>query len=274
MFRDIWKLLARHGPEARVSLKWLFQSPGKINTQFVRDAKVEIIEEDSVLQVRINGEPFIWPKNVPVDDLVIMVGELALANHPHQYLWGKTQINSGDIALDIGACEGGFAVLAAEKGARVIVVEPSVKMQRVIERLFECRNLPRPQIVGCALGATNGFATLAEEPDHPAYARLSEAGGKMTSAVKVIGLDELVEQQQLARVDFIKCDAEGYDVDIIKSGEKTLRRDRPRLAICTYHHDDHYNQLAEYLIGLGYHVEGKGFLHSPGKFRVLMLHAW
>jgi hypothetical protein len=87
-------------------------------------------------------------------------------------------------------------------------------------------------------------------------------------------LDQLVRELALPRVDFIKCDAEGYDLDIIRSAEATLRRDRPRLAICTYHADDHYIRLHDFLTGLGYQVAGKGFLHAPGKFRVLMLHAW
>ena len=87
-------------------------------------------------------------------------------------------------------------------------------------------------------------------------------------------LDDLVVEMGLDRCDFIKCDAEGADVDIVMGGERTIRKFHPKLAICTYHADDHYRRLRGYLLRLGYQVRGKGFLNACGRLRVVMLHAW
>jgi FkbM family methyltransferase len=276
---DLLRLLARRGAERRVPLRWLLHAPGRTTARFAATAHVQVVPESDGddLMVKVNGEPYAWPKDTPLDDLLAVVSELALPDHPHQYLWGPTPLRRGDVVLDIGSCEGSFAALAAEKGAQVVAVEPSEKMRRVIRRLFELRGLPQPQIVDCALGASEGSATLLEAEEHPAYASLRDSTGEhphmQHSTVRIMTLDQLVGQLDLPRVDYIKCDAEGFDVDIIKGAEKTLRRDHPRLAICTYHADDHFLQLHDFLTRLGYRVEGKGFLHVPGKFRVLMLHA-
>lgn len=274
MITAIRRLLTRGGWEAKVPLSWLLHTPGAMNARFAREARVKTEPAGEGLQiVRVNDEPYVWPVEAPLDDLLAVICELAEAKHPHQYFWGQTQIKPGDVTLDIGSCEGSFAAIAAAKGAEVLAIEPSPRMQKIIEKLFEVRGLKSPRILGCALGGTSGSAALVEEADHPAYARL-EAGSTGSGSVPVLSLDDLVEKENLPRVDYIKCDAEGMDVEIIKGGEKTLRRFRPRLVICTYHADDHFTQLCDFLSPLGYHVQGKGFLRSGGKFRVMMLHAW
>jgi hypothetical protein len=40
-------------------------------------------------------------------------------------------------------------------------------------------------------------------------------------------------------VSFIKMDIEGAELDAIRGARKTIRRDHPVLAACTYHQQDH-----------------------------------
>ncbi len=53
--------------------------------------------------------------------------------------------------------------------------------------------------------------------------------------IAVSPLDALVRELSLDRVDFIKMDIEGSEARALKGAEATLRRFRPRLAVCTYH---------------------------------------
>jgi len=134
-----------------------------IHNTYCSSAKVTENPDGQFLEVTVNGTRFAWPANVPVHELLRICGELDVPTHPHQYIWGQTTIKSGDLVIDIGACEGGFSALAEELGARAIAVEPSRLMQRVIRRLFEYRGLPEPRIVAEALSDTQGncmfFAT-------------------------------------------------------------------------------------------------------------------
>jgi hypothetical protein len=53
--------------------------------------------------------------------------------------------------------------------------------------------------------------------------------------VKAVKIDTLVEQLGLERVDFIKMDIEGAEVDALLGAKETISQFKPKLAICTYH---------------------------------------
>jgi hypothetical protein len=53
--------------------------------------------------------------------------------------------------------------------------------------------------------------------------------------VAVTTIDALTDEQRLERVDFIKMDIEGGEVDALRGAQETLRKFAPRLAISVYH---------------------------------------
>ena len=272
--RNLASFLANRGPESRVPLRWLFRRTSSINKRFRRNAKVEILDDGDLCRVLINSETFAWPKEAPIDDLLIIASELSDPEHPHQYLWGNTRIDTGDIVVDVGACEGSFSARAAAAGAQVVSIEPSKAMQRVIRRIFELKNVPIPLIVGCMIGQPARRCFFADNQRNPGSSRAVGARVRDGYEVEVVALDDVVARLNLPRVDFIKCDAEGAEIEILKSAVNTLKSFRPKLAICTYHNDEDFLTIHRLLTPLGYHIQGKGFLNSATKLRVHMLHAW
>uniref|UniRef100_UPI004057C0A3 FkbM family methyltransferase n=1 Tax=Acetatifactor sp. TaxID=1872090 RepID=UPI004057C0A3 len=59
---------------------------------------------------------------------------------------------------------------------------------------------------------------------------VEEDTGKYES-VKVVSLDSAIQE----KVTFIKMDIEGAELNALKGAEQTIRRDKPKLAICVYH---------------------------------------
>jgi len=53
--------------------------------------------------------------------------------------------------------------------------------------------------------------------------------------VKALKIDTIVEELGLEKVDFIKMDIEGAEIDALLGAEQTIKRFKPKLAICTYH---------------------------------------
>jgi hypothetical protein len=51
--------------------------------------------------------------------------------------------------------------------------------------------------------------------------------------ITVVPIDDLVQTGE--RVTFIKMDVEGAELESLKGAEKTICRDRPKLAVCIYH---------------------------------------
>ena len=63
-------------------------------------------------------------------------------------------------------------------------------------------------------------------------------------------IDALVARGDVERVDFIKLDVEGAELNALRGAEATLRRFRPRLAVAAYHKPDDLAAIPEYLASL------------------------
>lgn len=66
------------------------------------------------------------------------------------------------------------------------------------------------------------------------------------SVIQVNSIDNVVNPH--SHVTFIKMDVEGAEYDSLIGAERTIRRDRPRLAISIYHSDEDMIRIAEYLM--------------------------
>ncbi len=131
---------------------------------------------------------------------------------------------SGQV-VDVGAGYGDYAVLTGRLAAvrEVVALEPTPhSAQRARE--FVQANGARVRLVEAAGGASRGRLKLGAAGGDQALSVLSDAGG---IEVPVVAVDEL----ELGRVDFLKIDVEGAEVEVLKGCAKTLADSRPRIAI-------------------------------------------
>ena len=56
--------------------------------------------------------------------------------------------------------------------------------------------------------------------------------------VETISIDDFVRENNLPHVDFIKSDIEGFERNLLKGAQETLKNFAPKLALCTYHLPD------------------------------------
>ena len=56
--------------------------------------------------------------------------------------------------------------------------------------------------------------------------------------VQIITLDAFVEANGITKIDYIKSDIEGFERNLLRGAQQTLKRLAPKLAICTYHFPD------------------------------------
>jgi hypothetical protein len=75
-------------------------------------------------------------------------------------------------------------------------------------------------------------------------ARLWVGGGVISIQVKTI------DNLNLEKVTFIKMDVEGAELNALKGAEKTILKDKPKLAICIYHSNEDMVCIAEYIHNL------------------------
>lgn len=140
-------------------------------------------------------------------------------------------IQSGWIALDIGAHYGLYTLLIARKvspDGLVIAFEPSPReLKQLLMHLWinRCHNV---QVEAFALGDTEGEAEFFLY-DITSRNSLRPQPWTLSQRIKVpvITLDTFLELQGIKRVDFIKMDTEGAELSILQGMQRLLER-RPR----------------------------------------------
>lgn len=168
--------------------------------------------------------------------------------------------------IDIGGNIGYYAMLESklvgEKGL-VIVFEPVKKNYELFEKNIKLNNIQN--IISYNVACGN------EEITTRFFENVKSNGGKvlldsepipLTSGtiknVKVVIGDKIISQLELSHIDFIRMDAEGYELKIIQGLEKTIRKFRPIISL-----ELHKRQLGiigtkEFLLffkSLGYHID-------------------
>jgi FkbM family methyltransferase len=162
----------------------------------------------------------------------------------------------GELAIDGGAGWGDTALWLADAvgpEGRVVSVElegTNLAMAR--------RNLDLNPDIASRVRLVDGalWSEAGRELDFTAAGPSSALGGGGASTATTVTIDELRERESLERIDFIKLDVEGAELEALRGAADTLRLDRPKLAIAAYHADDDLIDLPAHLadLDLGYEL--------------------
>ena len=136
--------------------------------------------------------------------------------------------------MDIGAYRGDILRLfqRAAVDGRVIGFEPNPVNCQYLKRHF-----PASQIEQVALGNRHGLEIFLRDKDRPARSRLAAVGstGQVAGGaneeleVLVTTLDHYFDED--IRIDFLKIDAEGAELEILKGGIQVLSKNQPFMII-------------------------------------------
>ena len=151
-------------------------------------------------------------------------------------------VQPGDVVIDAGSWVGDFAAYASVKGATVYAFEPTESTFEILKKTAELNGNIIPVNKGLSdentnmtffenTGANTGSNSLMDKKGEQNFAEAS-------SLVETIRLDDFVRENNLERVDFIKCDIEGFERHMLAGAQETLKRFSPKLALCTYHLPD------------------------------------
>ena len=158
-----------------------------------------------------------------------------------EYVYHLPQlVHEGDACIDIGANLGYYARtisrLAGPSG-RVLAVEPVAPIRKVLSR--NLRRCPNVEILPYALGAENRDVAMGNDS-----ARENGYFGTGQNFVNDSGERTDVEFTarmrrgselfaRLERLDFIKCDIEGYELTVMREMQPLLERFHPTVLIET-----------------------------------------
>lgn len=164
--------------------------------------------------------------------------------------------HDGQTVLDVGAAFGSYALPALALGARVVCFSPATFDTELLSyNLGLNPDLQRRCLVlRDGLYSANGFF----QPDRCVFKPREQAeAGHVLGAegwLPVRSLDSVLEERPgIGRVDWIKIDAEGAELEILRGADKCLRMYRPRILV--ENHEFQIKgigeQVRDFLIGLG-----------------------
>ncbi len=166
------------------------------------------------------------------------------------------------VALDVGAYRGDFTaeLLACFPGSRVLLFEPSPESYETLRVRFAENEAV--EIVRTALSSRSGTATLYRAG--PAYnnSLLPPVQGGATSEESAVDtLDHAVATQLRSgeKIDLLKVDAQGHDLQILLGAGATVRGHQPAVLVelifaDLYAGQDSYYDIFSYMKDAGYRV--------------------
>lgn len=158
-------------------------------------------------------------------------------------------VEPGDVVIDAGSWIGDFAAYASVKGATVYAFEPSEENYQYLLKTAELNKniIPVKKGLSNEIASTHIFKNITGNSGSDSLMNKSsdDTFQEAVDTVETITLDEFVRENNLERVDFIKCDIEGFERNMLEGAQETLKKFAPKLALCTYHLPDDPEVMAK-----------------------------
>ena len=165
------------------------------------------------------------------------IGDFVYTNNAHYLIEGFIP-EKGAIAIDGGAFDGGTAKLFTDMGYKVYAFELTKENFEIAQKLAIEKNFV---VENFGLGS---FKHETKYNLNGAASRVNP-GGEVTAQITTI--DNYVFEKNLPRVDFIKLDVEGAELDTLRGARKTIARWKPILALSAYHKWDDFWTLMDFV---------------------------
>jgi FkbM family methyltransferase len=172
----------------------------------------------------------------------------------------RNSIQAGMTVIDVGANVGLYTFSAAQqvgKAGKVLAVEPFSGCVRCLQETCQLNQLSQVKICAGAASDCSGTVRLAlhsaSEMNEVIFDNV-EAKGKVEE-VSCFTLDSLIASETLDRVDFLKIDAEGHEVQVLLGSDRILSEFAPVILYENIAGSKGSNlPVAELLISKGYQL--------------------
>jgi FkbM family methyltransferase len=154
-------------------------------------------------------------------------------------------VQDDEIFIDAGAHDGdtilSFIKWCNGKYKKIIAFEPDAENQKKVERTLSDNGIRNVVLENCGLWDENeriGFDNQGTSS--------SKIDVNSTSKINVCRLDDVIDE----KVTFIKMDIEGAELKALKGSAETIRKYKPKLAICIYHKNEDFFEIPYFVHSL------------------------
>lgn len=158
-----------------------------------------------------------------------------------QYMLQGFKPFEGSIAIDGGAFDGETGRQFADLGADVYSFELDRRNFQRVEEKARKYNFH---------AINKGLWSCKKQDKYHVGGEASTVTGLGTEIADLIDIDTFVNENDLPRVDYIKLDVEGGELEVLKGAAMSISKWKPILAISAYHREEDLWTLGQYIKSL------------------------
>lgn len=143
---------------------------------------------------------------------------------------------SGEVAIDGGACNGLITVilsLIVGKSGRVIAFEPDPENFENLKSNVKIYGLKNVAIINKGLFSRGDRMNFYGKGFLGSFFNVNNQ--KPCVIAEIARLDDEIERIGIKKVNFVKMDIEGSEIEAVRGAEKTLKNSDANLSIASYH---------------------------------------
>ena len=163
-------------------------------------------------------------------------------------------INDGDTVIDGGGCYGDTALWFSHKVGEKGKIYSFEFLDKHLDIFTKSLDLNphlknRIKIFKKALHSDSKSDLYVYENGSGTFCSMEKIawGGGSPYMIKTKSIDDLVKEEGLEKVDFIKMDIEGSELVALKGAKRTICQYKPNLAICIYHKIEDFYMIPKYI---------------------------
>lgn len=183
--------------------------------------------------------------------------DFVLKQYEFNYDGTVCKVENGDVVIDGGGCFGDTALYFAHvvgPTGKVFAFEFIRENMAIFQKNMALNPTLRDiiSLVPNPLWSHSGeHLYITEDGPASSVSSAKPAGSDTVEIILTVSIDDFVWDNNLEKVDFIKLDIEGAELNALHGAEKTIKKFTPKLAICLYHNIQHFATIPAYLNSLG-----------------------
>lgn len=168
-----------------------------------------------------------------------------------------------DIVVDLGANIGVFSVYAQNHHPKFIYsIEPSLETFKLLTK--NTSQFPNIKCINAAITDIDGESYISEIPKESAINFLRENIENIThdpskkvkfTKVQTFNINTLIQDNNIPKIDYLKVDIEGGELDLFKSINKTYLANNIKKIAIEYHTNEIKNQIISILEKYDFTIE-------------------
>ncbi len=142
-------------------------------------------------------------------------------------------LKNPQVIIDVGANYGTYSFFFSRlyPHAKIFAFEPATSSYNILRKIIKSFHLDNVVPIKKGLGSKEEKKQIVMPMQYTILAYVSD--GKTpnkqdkTEDIEITTIDNFCKKNNIKNIDFIKCDVEGFELNVLKGAEKSLRKFKP-----------------------------------------------